>query len=154
MLVFGRTPWNETEHLLYYFLVPPWRQERLLEADALYHLLHMLPGVGESGEMSLITPNNFPYLRQLEAHMCLVVNESGKLTGTVLDGLNEISQCIYHTSEIYHHCPTNFLTCECSENHWSFCSDSNGYIWMITSCPVTDVLAKSQRVILFKKYMF
>lgn len=147
LLVFARTPWDVSEHLLYYFVLPPWDDdERVLQRSAFYHLPNILPSVGENGEVTLITPNNFVALPDLDSHMCLVLNESGKLTGTILDGLNETYKCGHHHSDIYRHCPTNFLSCECLENHWSFCADQVGYIWMVTSCPVTDVVAKSQQV--------
>ena len=97
MLIFARTPRKESEHLLYYFVLPPWdNEERVLEKNAFYHLPHVLPSVGENGEMTLITPNNFVALQDLDSHMCLVLNESGKLMGTLLDGLNEIYKCTHH----------------------------------------------------------
>ena len=66
------------------------------------------------------------------------------LRGNQIDIFNHVLFSLF--SDLYHHCPTNFLSCECLENHWSFCADKNGYIWMITSCPITNVIAKSQQV--------
>ena len=138
-----------SKRLVYHFIIPElWStEEPFLKLNRPYTLTQIIQDIGRD-EKLFIQPNNFVPLGN-QKYMVMSQNEDEKLVGNFLDTLTKESQCFSHHSELYHYCPTNFLTCHCIENHWTFCAQNDQEvpkINLITSCPNEDILAKSEKI--------
>jgi hypothetical protein len=140
------------DNLMYSFCVPKfssypkWNQNQsIFKLGTLYVLKEF--GEMSAGEEPFIVPNNImPIAAKSESSMILTRSNDNRLCGMVLNGQTNKSQCVHHHSLIYNYCPTNLASCDCKENHWSFCYDSNSHIYLVTSCPVKDVIKKSHEL--------